>query len=144
MLAALGRAQLSRLDEMIEARRQHRLSYAALFADVPGVTLFGEPSESDDGATRDNFWLTSILVEPSVAGFTRDDLMARPLWKPMHLQPVFATSRAYINCTSQRLFETGLSLPSGSVLNGQQLSRIHAIIAAFVTAQPASSAAGGF
>lgn len=147
VLAALGRAQLSRLDEMIEARRQHRLSYAALFADVPGVSMFGEPSESDDGATRDNFWLTSILVEPSVAGFTRDDLMhalaaenieARPLWKPMHLQPVFAHARAYTNGVSERLFQEGLSLPSGSVLSDHQRSRIHASVAAFVDGQPSS------
>lgn len=133
ILAALGRAQLSRLDEMIEARRQHRLSYAALFAGVPGVTVFGEPSESDDGATRDNFWLTSILVEPSLAGFTRDDLMhalgaenieARPLWKPMHLQPVFAGSKAYVDGTSQSFFETGLSLPSGSSLGDDQRDRL--------------------
>lgn len=134
VLAALGRAQLSRLDEMIEARRQHRLSYAALFADIPGVTVFGQPSESDDGATRDNFWLTSILVEPSAAGFTRNDLMhalaaenieARPLWKPMHLQPVFSHARAYTNGVSERLFATGLSLPSGSSLNEDQRSAIH-------------------
>lgn len=134
VLAALGRAQLSRLDEMIEARRQHRLSYTALFTNVPGVTVFGEPSESDAGATRDNFWLTSVLVEPSVAGFTSDDLMhalaaenieARPLWKPMHLQPVFAHARAYTNGVSERLFATGLSLPSGSSLNEDQRSAIH-------------------
>jgi len=146
VLAALGRAQLSRLDEMIAARRQHRLSYGALFADIPGVTVFGEPSESDDGATRDNFWLTSILVEPSVAGFTRDDLMhalatenieARPLWKPMHLQPVFSQARAYTNGVSERLFQDGLSLPSGSVLNDYQRSRIHATVSAYIEGQPA-------
>ncbi len=126
VLAALGRAQLSRLDEM--------LSYAGLFADIPGVTVFGEPSESDDGATRDNFWLTSVLVEPSVAGFTSNDLMhalaaenieARPLWKPMHVQPVFSRARAYTNGVSERLFATGLSLPSGSSLNEDQRSAIH-------------------
>lgn len=147
VLAALGRAQLSRLDEMIAARRQHRLSYAALFVDIPGVTMFGEPSESDDGATRDNFWLTSILVEPSVAGFTRDDLMhalaaenieARPLWKPMHLQPVFAQARAYTNGVSERLFQDGLSLPSGSVLSHHQRSRIHESVATFIEGRPAS------
>jgi len=118
LLAALGRAQLERLEDMIERRRRLRLHYRDLFADVPGVTLFSEPSGADDGGpTRDNFWLTSILVDPDVAGFTAEDVRAalaeadieaRPLWKPMHLQPVFAGARAYVNGTSERLFRTGL------------------------------------
>ena len=72
LLAALGRAQLSRLDAMIERRHQIRLRYRDLFAAVPGVSLFGEPWVSDDGQTRDNFWLTSIVVDPGQAGFTSD------------------------------------------------------------------------
>ncbi|WP_347351502.1 aminotransferase class I/II-fold pyridoxal phosphate-dependent enzyme [Intrasporangium sp.] len=134
LLAALGRAQLARLVEMIERRRAHRDGYRHLFATVPGVTLFGEPAVTDDGTTRDNFWLTSILVDPPVAGFTRDELIAvlaradieaRPLWKPMHLQPVFAQVRSVVSGTSERLFATGLSLPSGSVLDEQDMARVH-------------------
>lgn len=141
ILAALGRAQLARLDAMVERRRQHRAGYLALFADVPGVTVFGEPSGTDGGATRDNCWLTSVLIDPPTAGFTSEDLRlalaaadieARPLWKPMHLQPVFAGARAVVDGTSQRLFETGLSLPSGSVLDDEQVQRIHAVVAAFL------------
>jgi dTDP-4-amino-4,6-dideoxygalactose transaminase len=144
VLAALGRAQLGRLPSMMERRRQLRLHYGELFADVPGVSLFGEPSGVESEAavgTRDNFWLTSILVDPDEAGFTADDLRvtlaasdieARPLWKPMHLQPVFADARAVVDGTSERLFRTGLSLPSGSVLASEQVARVDAAIGAFL------------
>ncbi len=144
LLAALGRAQLSRLDGMIERRRQHRLRYRELFAGVPGVTPFGEPSGIDGGDTRDNFWLTSVLVDAATAGFTaedlrlalaREDIEARPLWKPMHLQPVFAGARSYVDGTSERLFRTGLSLPSGSALNGEAEERVFATIRRFLGAQ---------
>ncbi len=141
LLAALGRAQLARLDEMVERRRQHRFTYRRLFAGVPGVIVFGEPSGADGGDTRDNFWLSSVLVDPLRAGFKADDLRlalaeanieARPLWKPMHLQPVFAGARAVVNGTSERLFATGLSLPSGSVLSAAQVSRIEGVVSSFV------------
>ena len=134
LLAALGRAQLARLDSMIARRRKLRAHYVDLFAGVPGVTVFGEPS------AEDNCWLSSILVDPDVAGFTaedvrlallEDDIEARPLWKPMHLQPVFAGARAFVNGTSQRLFETGLSLPSGSVLTDAEVARVDAGLAPF-------------
>src|SRR5699024_7809527 len=74
ILAALGRAQLSRLDEMIEKRRQHRVFYRDVFANVPGVQMFGEPSGADGGDTRDNFWLSSILIDEEVAGFSSEEL----------------------------------------------------------------------
>jgi dTDP-4-amino-4,6-dideoxygalactose transaminase len=141
LLAAVGRAQLARLDEMVERRRRHRLAYRELFAGVPGVSVFGEPSGADGGDTRDNFWLTSILVDPLRAGFSGEDLRlafaaidieARPLWKPMHLQPVFAGARAVVNGTSERLFANGLSLPSGSVLGDAQMERIAAVVSSFL------------
>jgi dTDP-4-amino-4,6-dideoxygalactose transaminase len=138
VLAALGRAQLGRLPSMMERRRRLRLHYGELFADVPGVSLFGEPSGVESEApvgTRDNFWLTSILVDPDEAGFAvlaESDIEARPLWKPMHLQPVFAGARAVVDGTSERLFRTGLSLPSGSVLAPEQVARVNATIGAFL------------
>ncbi len=133
LLAALGRAQLARLDTMIETRRKHRLNYRDLFQGTPGVTVFGEPSELDDGSTRDNFWLTSILIDPMQARFSARDLMialersnieSRPLWKPMHVQPVFRAGTAYIDGTSDHLFRSGLSLPSGSSLSSSQYARV--------------------
>ena len=105
------------------------------------VQVLGEPSGVDGGTTRDNFWLTSILVDPTVAGFSAEDLRlvlaaadieARPLWKPMHLQPVFAFKKAYVDGTSERLFRTGLSLPSGSALTDEQMDRIDVVVARFL------------
>ena len=141
ILAALGRAQLSRLDEMIEKRRQHRLRYRELFQDVPGVSIFGEPSGADGGNTQDNFWLTSIIVDETEAGFSASDLQqalaetnieARPLWKPMHLQPVHQELRSFSDGTSERLFQTGISLPSGSALKQEEIERIESAIQEFL------------
>ena len=133
LLAALGRAQLSRLDAMIARRRTWRQMYRDLFAAIEGISMFGEPSGIEGGPTRDNFWLTSILVDAEAAGFTAEDLRlalteeqveSRPLWKPMHCQPVFAGARSFVDGTSERLFEVGLSLPSGSALSDAQAARV--------------------
>lgn len=141
LLAAIGRVQLARLDEMMERRRQHRLRYIEHFEGLPGVTVFGEPSGVDDAATRDNWWLTSVLIDPQRAGFSREelrltleaeDIEARPLWKPMHLQPVFRGLRAFTNGTSERLFETGLALPSGSVLGPAEIERVSGVLTDFL------------
>ena len=128
LLAALGRAQLTRLDSMIGRRREMRERYRDLFAPIQGVTIFG--GENDD---EDNFWLTSIVVDSEIAGWTSGQLSAallekniesRPLWKPMHLQPVFATAPAVVDGTSERLFTTGLTLPSGSALGPTEVDRV--------------------
>ena len=127
LLAALGRAQLTRLDEMIARRRAVREAYRELFAPVPGVRIFG----GDDDA-EDNCWLTSVVVDADTAGWTAAhlraaldaaDIESRPLWKPMHLQPVFADAPTQLNGNAQRLFETGLTLPSGSALTTAQIDR---------------------
>lgn len=139
LLAALGRAQLARLDSMIARRREIRAFYEALFADVAGTGILGRGT--DDG---DNFWLTSLLVDSEVTGWTAADLSAtlaaeniesRPLWKPMHLQPVFADARCLVNGVSQRLFETGLALPSGSVLGEAQLDRVASVVSTFLASR---------
>ncbi|MCK2026490.1 aminotransferase class I/II-fold pyridoxal phosphate-dependent enzyme [Microbacterium sp. SSW1-47] len=136
LLAALGRAQLRRLDEMIGRRREMRTLYTQLFADVDGVEVFGA-----EGDEHDNVWLTSILVDPAVTGWTPADLSAaltdhdiesRPLWKPMHLQPVFAGSRGVIDGASEELFTRGLTLPSGSALTGEQRDRVFGSIRSFL------------
>lgn len=136
ILAALGRAQLSRLDGMLARRRQIRGLYARLFADVPGVSIFQGEGEDD------NCWLTSIVVDPQQADWRPADLSAalsavniesRPLWKPMHLQPVFQDVPALINGNSQYLFEHGLTLPSGSVLTDDQLERVFTAIRGFLS-----------
>lgn len=136
LLAALGRAQLSRLDEMIAKRREMRELYKELFADVDGVEVFGTA-----GDEHDNVWLTSILVDADVTGWTPGDLSAalaadniesRPLWKPMHLQPVFAGARGTISGSAEKLFERGLTLPSGSSLCDDQRERVRSTISPFL------------
>ncbi len=147
ILAAIGRAQLARLDEMIERRRRHRLRYRELFSGVAGVEVFGQP-DGADGSTpdRDNFWLTSVLVVPEVAGWTSTELVdhlaardieARPLWKPMHEQPVFARARVYSRGRAEQLFRNGLSLPSGSAMTEEHFSRVSGALEEFLTRRPA-------
>lgn len=139
LLAALGRAQLSRLDEMIAKRREVRDMYKRLFADVDGVEVFGA-----DGDEADNVWLTSILVDEAVTGWASRDLTAalsakniesRPLWKPMHKQPVFERSRGEIDGASESLFERGLTLPSGSALSAEQRESVLTTVRGFLTAR---------
>lgn len=135
VLAALGVAQFERLPSMIERRRAIRDRYAVALADVPGVTLLGRDGEGIDagGDESDNHWLTAILLDPAVVGvdptgvmkaLDADDIEARHLWKPMHLQPLFAGARAAVTGTSERLFSTGVTLPSGSELSDEDIDRV--------------------
>ncbi|MEV4773877.1 DegT/DnrJ/EryC1/StrS family aminotransferase [Microbacterium sp. LWH12-1.2] len=139
LLAALGRAQLLRLDGMIAKRREMREQYKGLFADVAGVEVFGGDSDGDD-----NVWLTSILIDSDTTGWkpqelsaalAADNIESRPLWKPMHKQPVFENYRGEIDGTSEALFERGLTLPSGSALSDGQRERVISAISAFLDAQ---------
>lgn len=128
LLAALGRAQLTRLDSMIARRREIRERYRQFLAGIDGVTLFGAQNDAED-----NCWLTSVIVDEHMAGWSAsdlrealraDDIESRPLWKPMHLQPIFRGAPALLNGNSQRLFQTGLTLPSGSVLTDAAVDRV--------------------
>ena len=128
LLAALGRAQLSRLDEMIERRRALRDLYRAFFADIDGIELFGAADDAED-----NCWLTSILVDEETTGYSTTAISSvlaahhiesRPLWKPMHLQPVFHGARQRTTGASEALFQRGLTLPSGSALSETQVDRV--------------------
>jgi dTDP-4-amino-4,6-dideoxygalactose transaminase len=135
LLAALGRAQLSRLDEMIAARRAMRELYRSFFAGVDGVEIFGGSFDTDD-----NCWLTSIVIDSDRTGWSTsaisgalaaDNIESRPLWKPMHVQPVFRNARSLVNGNSERLFASGLTLPSGSSLNRPQVDRVLSALDAF-------------
>lgn len=132
LLAALGRAQLSRLDDMIARRRAVRDRYRAFFADIDGVELFGATDDAGD-----NCWLTSILIDQSTTGYTtaemsrvlaEDQIESRPLWKPMHLQPVFEGARQRTTGASESLFRRGLTLPSGSALSDAEMDRVLAAL----------------
>ncbi|MGJ9411592.1 DegT/DnrJ/EryC1/StrS family aminotransferase [Aeromicrobium sp. CF4.19] len=138
LLAAVGRAQLERLDSMIARRRQRREAYAELFAEVPGVEIFGRERD-----TQDNCWLTAIVVNPETAGWSttdllealaEDDIESRPLWKPMHLQPVYAGRPSFLTGASDSLFRTGLSLPSGSAMDQTARDRVLGLIETFLRA----------
>jgi dTDP-4-amino-4,6-dideoxygalactose transaminase len=131
ILAALGRAQLTRLDEMTDRRRAHREQYRAALAHLPGVRFLGQRDQP--AGSIENCWLTCVTLDPAVTGTTPEDVIraldaadieARYLWKPMHLQPVFADHRSFVTGASQRLFETGVTLPSGSALSDDDIDRV--------------------
>lgn len=132
LLAALGRAQLESLPERVATRRRIRDRYVELLGDVPGITFM---PEAPYGTT--NAWLTCMVVDPDAFGADREtirllleeeDIEARPLWKPMHLQPVFASRQAFGGDVSARLFERGLCLPTGSSLSDADQDRVVATI----------------
>lgn len=126
LLAAVGRVQLSTLADRIARRRAIRRRYQAGLGDLPGIGW----NPVDDERHAVNHWLTCITVDPDAAGTTPEalrraleaaDVEARPTWKPMHLQPVFAGAPSVLDGTSDRIFATGLCLPSGGGMsNGDQ------------------------
>jgi dTDP-4-amino-4,6-dideoxygalactose transaminase len=134
VLAGIGRGQLRVLDQRIASRRRNFGRYKALLGTTPGILFmplasYGEP----------NYWLTCITIDPKKFGATREEVRlalanynieARPVWKPLHLQPVFAHSRVRGGSVAERLFACGLCLPSGSNLTDAELDRICAIVLA--------------
>jgi pyridoxal phosphate-dependent aminotransferase EpsN len=128
LLAALGRGQLETLGERVAARRRLRDRYRELLDGVAGLSFMPEAAY---GTT--NAWLTCVVLDPEVFGADREtvrlaleaeDIEARPLWKPMHLQPIFAENVSYGGDVSARLFERGLCLPSGSSLTDDDQDRV--------------------
>lgn len=125
--AGIGRGQMEVLPQRIQQRRRNFRFYQQAFADLPEISVAKEPSPD----FFSNHWLTTLLVDSQQV--SREDLRTalvannidcRPLWKPMHLQPVFEQAPFYGNATSDRLFENGLCLPSGSNLTEDELSRV--------------------
>jgi dTDP-4-amino-4,6-dideoxygalactose transaminase len=128
LLAALGLAQLRRLPQRVEQRRRNFDYYNDHLSDLPGIRFMPETSLG-----RSNRWLTTLTIDPKVAGVDREavrqalgsaDIEARPVWKPMHLQPALAHCPAVLAGVSNRLFEQGLCLPSGSSLTAEDLARV--------------------
>ena len=127
--AGIGRGQMFVLDDHVSRRREIHALYTSLLKDVDGIEVMQNPDEN----TESNFWLTCILVDPQKAGKTREDIRlkleaedieTRPLWKLMHLQPVFVDAPFYGNGTSERLFDIGLCLPSGPTLVDEDIKRV--------------------
>jgi dTDP-4-amino-4,6-dideoxygalactose transaminase len=128
VLAAIGRGQLVSLAERVEARRRNFDRYVEGLGGLPGLTFM--PEAAHGRCTR---WLTCLLIDPRAFGADREavrlaleaeDIEARPVWKPMHLQPVFSGTRMYGGDVSARLFRDGLCLPSGSGLGDADRARV--------------------
>ena len=134
LLAAVGRGQLEGLAAKVTRRREINATYRDALADTAGVT-FMRPAP----ASHPSWWLTCLTIDPDRAGTTRDELIAtlaaddieaRPVWKPMHLQPVFADHPRIGGKVAARLFDHGLCLPSGSSLTAADQERIVALLRA--------------
>lgn len=132
ILAAIGRGQLAILPERIEQKRAVYDYYQQELSALPGVTFM--PEASFGKATR---WLTCLVVDPTLAGIHRDAIIdalekenieSRPVWKPMHMQPLFRGCISVGGKVSRHLFEHGVCLPSGSALTKDELARITDII----------------
>ena len=137
VLAGIGRGQMIVLPERIKQRRNNFNRYKTYFKELEKKGYYIEMQNEPQGFYS-NRWLTTILIEPTLTkNITREDLRlalegenieSRPLWKPMHLQPVFSTSPFYGDGTSEDLFEKGLCLPSGSNLSDSDFDRIFAVM----------------
>jgi dTDP-4-amino-4,6-dideoxygalactose transaminase len=132
--AGIGRGQMEVLDAHVALRRAMHDFYVALFKDIPGVTVFSAPN-ADYFA---NYWLSALLIDPIEANgisretlrlaFEAENIESRPLWKPMHLQPIFSNYPYYGSNVAETLFDNGLCLPSGSNLTDEDRERIAVVI----------------
>lgn len=136
IVAGIGRGQMEVLKDRITARRANHAFYKELFASIDGVTVFTEPSTD----FFSNHWLSCITIDETVCGKNREQLRlallteeieSRPLWKPMHKQPIFENAPYYGGGVAEELFEIGLCLPSGSNLTNDERERIAVAIKAF-------------
>jgi dTDP-4-amino-4,6-dideoxygalactose transaminase len=134
--AGIGRGQMEVLDKHINLRRKMHDFYVEQFKDIEGVTVLHEPNSD----YFSNHWLSAIVINPAKAGKNREGLRlaleeqnieSRPLWKPMHLQPVFEKYSYYGGNIAENLFENGLCLPSGSNLTEKDKERITKVFSSF-------------
>jgi dTDP-4-amino-4,6-dideoxygalactose transaminase len=135
VLAGIGRGQMEVIDERVNKRRDNFLFYKKNLEQFEGISFFEEPDDS----FYSNHWLTTILIDPQKTGINHsalqialenENIETRPLWKPMHLQPVFAKYPSYLNGISDDLFSKGLCLPSGSnISEEEQYLTLNVIIA---------------
>jgi dTDP-4-amino-4,6-dideoxygalactose transaminase len=128
LLAAVGLSQLESLDKFVAARRSNFDFYASRLRDLPGVSLMPEPSFG-----RSSRWLTVIRVDEFASGVTpaeirvaleKENIESRPMWKPLHMQPVFADCRCRNNDVAETLFSEGICLPSGFAMGEDALDRV--------------------
>jgi FlaA1/EpsC-like NDP-sugar epimerase len=138
LLAGVGREQMEYLEKYIALRRLNNVFYENIFKQIPGITLLKEPNS----AYFSTHWLSCILIDPQITSFTSKELRlhleannieSRPLWKPMHLQPIFSGYRHYGSDFSEYIFKNGLCLPSSSNLQETDKKRIFTSIQEFVS-----------
>ena len=131
--AGIGRGQMTVAEDHIRHHQRLAKMYAEALADVEGIQVHLAPEEY----MEPNYWLNTITVDPEKAGFDYDQLRlrlddagveSRPLWKPMHTQPVYKDAPAYVNGVSERLFGKGLCLPSGPMVTDEDFNRIVSVI----------------
>lgn len=130
IVAGVGRGQMEVLPERVKQRRANNQRYREFFRDIPGITFQSEPNSN----YFSNYWLTAILIDPALTGgigreevrlaLDAENIESRPLWKPMHLQPVYEGTKFYGSGVCEKLFYQGLCLPSGSNLTEEQFDRI--------------------
>jgi len=129
VLAGLGRGQLETLDRFVRLRRSNYEYYYQHLSNLPSISFLEEPAD----IYFSNRWLTAVLINPQnttitwkqlQVEFEKENIETRPLWKPMHLQPIFKNCPAYLNGVSEILFKHGLCLPSGSNLSEEDKDRI--------------------
>lgn len=134
--AGIGRGQMEVLKKHVDLRRQMHAFYANIFKDIEGVSVFKEPNSD----FYSNHWLSCITINSDILGKTREDLRlalesenieSRPLWKPMHLQPIFEKYPYYGGKVSEELFVSGLCLPSGSNLTDEDRARLQEVFYRF-------------
>ncbi|MDD3789570.1 MAG: DegT/DnrJ/EryC1/StrS family aminotransferase, partial [Petrimonas sp.] len=127
--AGIGRGQMLVLEEHIARRQEIHAVYKSELQSIKGVFIMDNPNTDFDS----NLWLTCIIVDPEIASFTREDIRlkmeaenieTRPLWKPMHMQPVFSDALYFGDDTDEKLFRDGLCLPSGSSLTNEDIQRV--------------------
>ena len=132
LLAAVGRGQLERLGAKIARRKQIKESYKKALAGIPGISFI-----PDAGYGEPNHWLTVVLVDPKAFGAGREtirlaleveNIESRPVWKPMHMQPVFKECRIRGGVVAEEIFERGLCLPSGTGLTSVEQRRVIDVI----------------
>ena len=134
VLAGIGRGQMDVLEEHINRHRDNHEYYLNTLGNHDGFSFLNEPGP----AFYSNFWLTTLTIDPEATGgisretirlhLQNNNIESRPLWKPMHMQPVFETMPAYVNGTSENLFRDGLCLPSGSSLTKDDLKNISSLV----------------
>lgn len=127
--AGIGRGQMTVLNEHIEHHRHVHALYEKAFAAIEGITLKSNP----DKCFNANYWLSTILIDPEKTGtdyekvrvaLDQKGIETRPLWKPMHLQPVYKNNPCYVNGVSEKLFNQGLCIPAGPWVTDKDVAYI--------------------